>query len=582
MSSWSTPTASSPARPAWRLLVVAAVAALAVAIGVAAASFIATSRAAAVGAGASYVPATAPLYVEVRIDPSAPQDEDLRELLGRFPPIEGVDLDRPLFDQLSELLDEALADEGQSVRWSEDVAPWIEGSLAFALLEMPATAFDPGADPMALPEDVPSMVFLVGVSDPEAARTSVERLIDEVGGEAMSFATREHRGVTIHVAEGDLAAYAITEDQLLFAATADDIATALDARAGGSTLSEGSDMASLVAALPDEWLAFGVFDFTEAMTAALEASGDEARATSDALSDILEHQSMRSAFAVTARGDGLAFDSVAEPPTGPFSVENAERGLAGEVPGDALYYAEGGSIGPALAAVIGTIKEAAGAEPEAAEALATAEAALGAELEELVAWIDDGALSIGWDGAEPYGGMVLVPSDVDAAERRFDQLATFAGLASLDPSSGISVEEAESSGVVVTTIRWNDPAMMTLPTGEAPSLALQYALTDDRVIIGIGEAFVGRALDLDPAEALAAQARYADAVEDLGGPSSTGIGWMDIAGTVAAVEQALGPMLDDGPYRTEIRPWLDPFDRFVSVGRIEGDVLVQRSVLLAR
>lgn len=588
-SSFTTTPPSAPAsgtsRGPWRVAIVVVVAALAVAIGVAAASFIATSRVAAVGGAAGYVPASAPLYLEMRVEPSASQDEALRELLARFPPIDGLDLDRPLSEQLADMLDEVFVEEGLDLRWDDDVSPWFDGRVAIALLELPPASFDPTFNPSTGPASVdatPSMLVLVGVTDADAARASVQRQIEAHGEESTSFTVTEHRGVAIHVADGSEAgAYAVTDDQLLLAPTADDIVAALDIAASGTTLAERDEITRLVEALPSDWLAFGVFDFSDAMAAALEAGGDESsRATSAALSQILEHQSMRSAFTVTARGDGLSFDSVSEPPTGPFATRNAVRGLADEVPGDSLYYAEGGNIGPALAAIIGAIKEAASAEPEAAEGVRTAEAALGADLEELFTWIGDGAVSIGFDGSDPYGGMVLVPDDRAAAERRLGQLATFAGLAGMDPGSGVSVDEDEIGDVTVTTIRWVDPGMLMMPTDEATALVIQYALTDDRVLIGIGDSFVQRALELDPGEALSAQPRYADAVAELGGPDGTAIGWMDLSGTLLAVEQAVGPMLVGDEYRSEIRPWLTPFDRVVSVGRIEGDVLVQRSVLL--
>ena len=99
--------------PAWRIAVIGAVGILAVGIGLAAGSFLLNTRAAAVGAGAAYVPADAPFYVELRLEPSAEQDAALRELLGRFPPIEGVDLDQPLYTQMVERIDEMLAAEGR-------------------------------------------------------------------------------------------------------------------------------------------------------------------------------------------------------------------------------------------------------------------------------------------------------------------------------------------------------------------------------------------------------------------------------------------------------------------------------------
>lgn len=560
------------------MAVIGTVAALAVAIGLAAGSFLATSRVVAVGAGAAYVPASAPFYVEVRLEPSAEQDAALREVLGRFPAIDGVDLDRPLAGQLAELLDTSLADDELDLTWSEDVAPWTDGRLALAVIELPPAAFDPMADPATMAE-APPMLVLLGVTDAAEARAAMARILDEADGPSLS--ATEHRGVTIHAASDGEGAYAITDDQLIAAPSADDIVAALDAEAGGETVAARDEIASLVATLPEDWLAFGVLDFTDVMTAAIESADDELAAGGAAMARILEHQSLRAAFTVSAADDGLHFDSAGAPPTGPFAVENAERGLAAAVPGDALYFSEGGNIGPALAELIGALKEAAATQPDAAEGIRAAEAALGTELEELVSWIDDGALAAGWDGTEAYGGLVLVPSDMAAAERRFDQLATFARLATMDPSTGITVDEETVAGATVTTIRWEDSGTDAMMMGGPTAISVQYALTDERVLVGIGDGFVGRALELDVDNSLADVDRYADAVADVAGPEGAGTTWMDLAGIVDAAEVLAGPML--GPdAQDEIFPWLRPLDRIVGVARLEGDVLVQRSVLLVR
>jgi len=59
---------------------------------------------------------------------------------------------------------------------------------------------------------------------------------------------------------------------------------------------------------------------------------------------------------------------------------------------------------------------------------------------------------------------------------------------------------------------------------------------------------------------------------------------MDIAGIRAALESAfeaeIGMFDTEGMYESEIRPWLLPLDRAVSVSRLEDGVLVQRSALL--
>lgn len=566
---------------AWRLAVIGTVAALAVGIGVAAGSFMLANRTVAVGDGAGYVPASAPFYFEMRLDPSTDQDAALREFVGRFPPIEGVDVDRPLYEQLTERLDEALGDSEIDASWSRDVAPWFDGRVGVAVLDLPLEAMT--VDPMREPE-APSMVVLVGVSDAGVAAESIERLL-AAADEPPTFTDQTHAGVTIRVS-GDHGAYALTDDQLLVAPTADDIVTALDAHESGSTtLSEVAEITRFTDALPADWLAFGVYDVSDLMSASMSEAAGAPAGMAEAFSSLLEHQPMRGAFAVTAAGDRISMESVSEPPTGPFAVENADRGLAAEVPADSLYYAEGGNLGAALAAFIGPMKEAAATQPEAAEQLEMMEAALGADLEELVSWIGDAALTIGWDGAQPYGGMVLVPTDVGEAQRRLDQLATFAELAAMDAAAGITVETDDVDGTEVTTIRWADPNAAVAPMlGEAMSFAVQYAVTDDRALVGFGETFVGRALELGPEDALASQPRFTDSVEELGGSSNTGVVWMDLAGTREALEAALGPMLGmmdpSGTYESEVRDWLLPLDQIVSVTRHEGDLWVQRFALL--
>ena len=573
-------TASTTTTP-WRLAVIGIVGVLAVGIGVAVGSFLLSARSAALGGGASYVPASAPFYFEMRLEPSAAQDAALRELLGRFPPIEGVDLARPLYEQLTETLDDEIATVGGGeLSWSEDVDPWFDGRIGVALLDFPVEAMAAPVDPFGTPV-VPSMVLLLGVTDQAEASAAIDRLLAMPSG-APAFTDQVHAGTTIHVAEGDLGAYALTSDQLLIAPAAADIEAALDARASGSTtLAEATEITQLTDALPDDWLAFGVYDMTDLMAAAFdEAAG--ASPGMDAFRELFENQSLRGAVAVTASGDRIAVEAVTDPPTGPLAVTNEDRGLAAEVPADALYYAEGGNLGAAFAASIGPLKESLSMVPDVAGQLDTIEAALGADLEEMVAWMGDGAMAVGWDGSVPYGGLVIVPTDVDDAQRRLDQLATFAGLASLDPTTGISVSERDIEGVSVTSIRWADPnagtQQMPMPMAP-PEIIVEWAVTDDRVYLGVGDAFVPRVIGLGEGDSLASVARYADAIAAMGGASNAGVAWVDLRGVREAIEAAIGTDALAG-YETDILPWLAPLDRIVSVSRLDGGILVGTFALL--
>ncbi|HEX5041126.1 MAG TPA: DUF3352 domain-containing protein [Candidatus Limnocylindria bacterium] len=558
---------STSLRP-WRVVTIAVVAALALGIGVTLGSFLLNARSSVLGSAAGYVPASAPFYVEIRIEPSAAQDAALRELLGHFPPIEGLDLERPLVDQMAEHLDEAISAEGAELSWSEDIDPWFDGRIAIAVLDVP---MDPASTTGA-----PPTVVMAGVSDSAAAEASITRLLAQP--DAPAFTTVDHAGVVIRTSDevGD-GAFALTDDQLIVGTDTAVVATAIDTHAaGGASLAAVDERAPESPSLPADWLAFVSYDMTDLMARALEAAETEDPGSAAFLGNLLEHQSLRGAMALSAAGDRMALDAISSAPTGPFEVTNADRGLADEVPGDALYYSEAGDIGWSMGAVIAQIKEVAAQTPEGQEALGTAESALGAELEELVEWIGDGAVSIGWADGAVYGGMVLVPTDVDVAQRRLDQLATFAGLAMLDPSMGIAVAEEEINGTTVTTIRWEAPAdagmeMLGVPSG----LAVQYAIADDRVLVGVGEDFVPRALGLDPADSLASSQRFSDAVAEMGGPKSASIVWLDLAGTAAAFEEVAGPMMGD-----EVGPWLAPLDQVISVSLRDGDLLIQRAALL--
>jgi len=574
---------AAPGLSAWRTAVIGLVAVLSAGIGLALGGFLLETRTGAVGTAAAYVPATAPFYIELRLEPSVEQDASLRELLGRFPAIEGVDLGRPLYDQMVELIDEQLAAEaGVEVSWAEDVAPWFDGHVAFGVTDIPLAAMDP-MDPMAVPP-IPDMVVVAGVADAAGARESIARIAAEQPD--METTESDHLGVTVHSLTSGEGAYAVTDDALLFAPTAEAITAALDTAADPALrLSDAPGVAEMAAELPSDWLAFVAYDFTELMAAAFaQAEGEPA---ADAFRSLMEGQPVRGAMAMSALGDRFAMDAVSEAPTGAFAVENVDRGLAGEVPADALYFSDGGNIGTALAALVGALTTAAEEDPAMAEQIRTAEAALGADLEEMVAWIDSGAIVAGWDGSEPYAGLVLVPNDVLAAQRRIGQLVTFAGLAAMDATSGITVDEAEVAGATVTTITWADPNAMPMEGVPVPTgLAVQVTVTDDRALIGLGETFVSRVLQLEAADSLAAEPRFADAIAALGPTANAGVAWLDLAGTREAVEAALGPMLGsldpDGAYESEIQPWLLPLDRMVTVTVLDGEVLVQRSALLIK
>jgi hypothetical protein len=566
-------------------IAVGATVVLAAGIGLVAGVFLLSPRSAGMGPASAYVPADAAFYVEWRAIPSEAQDAALREILARFP-IPGFEADRPLVDQLTDMLDEELASEGLDVSWSEDVAPWFDGRVAMAITD--TAALDAPTDPMDVPSDAPShlpsgVLLMVGVRDADAARVAVDRLVDASGGSEPT--STEHSGVTIWTLadEETNGSYAITTDSLIFGRSGEDIAAAIDSRdVGSGGLGANEEIGRLTAALPQDWLVLAVAN-GEAMLAQVGAELETQAPEMTALFELMGDQSLTSVTAISAFTDRLIVDAASTAPTGDFAVENSERGLAGQVPDDALFFADGGNVGPPLARFVEALRAALGDAPEVSEGVEQLEAALGAELHELVAWIDDAAIVGGWDGEQPYGGLILIPSDADEARRRIDSLLTVAHLATLDPSSGIAISEETVSGTEVTTIGFELPGVGLDSGAFAPSLALQVAVGDARVVIGLGDRFVRTVLELDAAESLGADERYAATITDLGGDENVATAWVDLAGIREAAEGALdGAGMLDGAfdYEADVRPWLLPLDRVASVSRLEGDLLIQHAVLV--
>ena len=167
---------------------------------------------------------------------------------------------------------------------------------------------------------------------------------------------------------------------------------------------------------------------------------------------------------------------------------------------------------------------------------------------------------------------------MESAERRLSQLTTFASLGAMDPASGVTVSEEDVDGVTITTLRWAD-AEGSAAGAPVSEIVVEWGITDDRVLIGLGDAFVRRGLALTEGASLAAQPRYSEAIADMGGSTNAGVTWIDLAAASDAIGGLMGSMMPMGPGDDDL-DWLGPIDRFVSVSRVDGDVLVQRAALL--
>ncbi len=565
----------------FRVIVIGAVAVLAAGVGVVLGSVLVGPGAAPLARAASYVPADAVMYAEARLDLPGSQRANLQALLERFP---AADPDAVLSEALADTFDQALADSNAPFDYSNDVAPWFDGTFAFAMLDYPLNA-----DPANM--SMPSVVGMFGVRDAQAAGTLIEALRTEVAEQGSTFSSSQHAGITIwslDVEPDPLMpmqnlgfAYALADDQLLLANGAETIRSALDAEADDS-LAEVGDVGRLLDGLPEERAGTMVMN-SAAMISQLRTELEAAQpGLAQALAVYLDAVPPIGVASLAFAGDAVLMDGVSSLPDGPLAPANTQRDLAAMVPGDAIFFADGSRLGPALEQMVVSMKAALALGPMGEAQLAEldgVEDALGAELDEFFSWIGDGAMAAGWDGEAPYFGLVLRADDRDAAARRLNQLGALAELAAGSGGVQVGVETETVDGVEVTRITYQDP--MAGDLGPLSEVALEYALDGDTALIGIGRDFVRSALTRAAADSLAENDRYGAAVSRFGGSNNSGTFYLDITGLRLAVEGAV-PVVGDPGYAQEVRPNLEPLDLLVGVTRVDGDRVVSRMGLVLR
>ncbi len=575
-----TPTISSGVpRPRWIVAVVAAVAILAVAMGGVAGAFLVNGRAAGagVGAAAAYVPDSAFMYMEARLDLPGDQRTLLTQMLAHFPDGAGS----LLGDELAKTLDDKLSKTGAPISYSSDIAPWFDGRLALAILDYPASD-------AVLRGEMPQVLAFAGVKDATAATALADRLRAAAEKDGQKFTSSTHAGVDIvsgsTTAEGHAQtfAYAITADEVIFGTDAARIATALDVHAGSApSLEANADVRKLSANLPGARVATLVANYAPALVqlkSDLQKSGMPAE--------------LFDTFASSAPGlmvgsgrieaDRLRFDAAVAMPADGHQAANRTRQLAGSIPADAIFVAEGNDLGASLARMVTALKQSAGAAgaPDKAQ-VAQIESVLGAKIEDFVSWIGDAALVAGYADGQPYGGLVVTPTDATVATQRLGQLTSLARLA----GKGISVEQAQVAGVDVTTLRLAassgvDPMGM----GVIGPTVVQYAVTPQQVVIGFGDKFVSRVLQLKSDASLAASARYRAAMDGVGGTSNAAAAFLDLSALRTTLESVVKPLGGDmwSHYVSDVQPWLAPLDYAVGTTAADGGLVVQRSAIVLK
>ena len=280
-----------------QIAVIAAVAVLAAAMGLVFGLSVMDGRGSSLAPAAGYVNSGSLMYLEADLSLAASQEDALRAILARFP---GTDPDAVSGDGLAAALDEAL-DQGEApFDYSNDIAPWFEGTVAVTVLDEP---LDPDS---ARPPATGGV--LLGVSDAGAATSladSVGCLAEADGG---SFSSSDAGGVTVWTLDvapasrrADMEAgfaYALTDDQLVLGTSRATVEALLAVHRGGAdSLADRNDVSDLADRLPANQ---GRRDERWTSPALMASMRDQLGATDTELRDLLD----RAAGVAAGRGGG--------------------------------------------------------------------------------------------------------------------------------------------------------------------------------------------------------------------------------------------------------------------------------------
>ena len=512
-----------------------------------------------------YVPANAVLVAEIRPELPGDQRARLGDLLAHFPGFKDqANLDQKIDETLHLLLDRA---SGGEVDYLSDLKPWLDGPAYIALLGVPSAA---DATPALLA--VLTTDGTVGCADLATGETTTE----SYGGHELTLAGEGGGPVSACTVDGR---FGIVGD-------AESVRAALDAKRDGDGVATTDRFRAAQSALADDRLASLVVDL-EAIVAALRnvdaAMGSALGVIStEALPDWL-------AVSLRAEGDALVVTAVApEGPTpdgaptpGPARVSD----IAARLPATTIAAIEAHDVGQGIAAALLTAR----ADPEAAATLEQIEqaAALLGGLDGLTGWIGDLAVVVTLDGAELNGGLVIRATDAVAARAMTDSIRNL--LVLVGTGGDITIDEVDHDGTTITIVDLGDLSSLlgnlgglnlpADPSAGAPAI-LAWAVRDDLVVFGIGEAFVASVLDVREGASLADEERYQTTIAEAGATNS-GQSYLDLAAVIAFVgAQLTGSEADS--WATDIEPWLTPLDGAAFTSSRNDGLMTSRFVVTVR
>jgi hypothetical protein len=542
----------------WAVALLATLVVVVAGIGVAV--FAQSSRSTA-SIGPTFLPASAEMFVDARLDLPGAQREKLTAFLAHFPGF----ADQANFDvKVDELFNRWVGDATQGkLTYTGSIKPWFSGQIAVGVLQLPLPSSGtiapmlgnlPTGDVGVSALDSFHAVVGFGVKDRsrlDATLGSVRSLAGVAAG--ATFTDEDYNGTTlVTVAMSSTTwTYAVTDTVFLVSTNATDLKQSIDLLAApAGSLAKDASFSQKIAQLPADRLGtmyLGSSYFASLSTLAQGTSNPFAGCGNvNALANLSE------VGALVVQGDNVSIDFRVSSGTPGMGLTGTDD-LAGWMPADTEAYLAVPGIGKSAHDLIACLKPQITAMLSAAQ-LQQVETTLGAKLEDYLSFVGDVAVGASYDGTKVHAGLVANLTDETVATTRVHDLIALIRVGGSAGGLPITITDSKVGDVTVTTIDFSK-----MPSGAVPlpvDTSISVAVGNGHFFLGMGD-FATAAVSRQKADSLAGTARYASTVPATGSGGWTAL-YIDIAALKSDIEAAGHA---DGNYTTNIKPYLDPLDR---------------------
>jgi hypothetical protein len=509
-----------------------------------------------------YMPTDTIQYAEYRLDLPGDQRAKMAAFLSKFP---GFDDQSLVQTKLYEVFDRILllaSNNEQS--YTADIEPWFAGQIAMGSGPVSAEGVGSAMTPFG-----GNALFVVTVKDQARATDWLKSTI----GDKLTETT--HGGTTLYSLAnegfGPVFVFAVT-DKVMLGGSDTAVRAAIDSRGEGK-LADDAEFKAAFGTVSRDYVSFSYTEYSALLKSLISMAGPRSGLETTTVDDeLLSLVPTWQASIFRFEDDALVGETSYPSFEIGYEAKNKKSTLIGLAPAGTIVYAESHDIGPALTTFIDRFRQ----MPELREAFSQIDAAAGVigGFDGAIGWWGDAAFVVTKDGAGSIGGGLLIaPTDAEAAKRTFETLRSFVVLAG--SGAGIELRDVQHGGATITVVDLTEA--LQAAGGDIPpdvKAEIAYAVTPEVVVVGYGEAFVASVLDAGPGPSLADDSRFSQLVKRVG-EENIGLTFVDVNAIRELIEPIVEPLVPQDKwaiYEKEVLPYLLPLDALVSSARIDGDL----------